>query len=105
MIAPAPPIKVPRGEPREIELHLEEDPGSPAPTLTFTLAVARDSATKLYTTTVDHEIGDPQTYRFYLSPTETNRAIGRYWWDVWRLDINQLMAIGSIDIEAGVRLP
>lgn len=105
MIAPAPLLKVPRGEPVEIELVFESDLGSPAPTLVLTLACRRNAAIKLYELEADHVVGEPTLYRFLIPSTETDRAVGRYWWDVWRLDLEQLLAIGPLDVEGVVRLP
>ena len=104
MIPPS-ALKVVRGEPIEIELQFDEDMGSPAPTLTFTMATSRDALTKLYTAEFDSVDGQPTIYRVLLSPEVTNRALGKYWWDVWRQDIPQLLAIGSLDIQGVVRLP
>jgi hypothetical protein len=103
--------KVWRGAPIEIPFVFDEDPGSPSPTLTFTLAASRDSATKLHTVEVDHIDGDPLTYHVLLGPDVTDRALGTYWWDMWRLNTDgdayndQPLAQGSLKVEGVVRLP
>lgn len=98
-------LKVFRGAPIEIPFVFAEDQGSPAPTLTFTLASTRNTATKLYTAEAIQVDDEPTEYRVLLGPDVTNRAVGTYWWDVWRGDNNQPLAIGSLKIQAVVRLP
>jgi hypothetical protein len=104
-LLPPTTLKVVRGEPLEIELEFETDLGSPIPALTFTLAESREASTKLYTAEVEPVDGEPTIYRILLPAEETNLDRGRYWWDVWRLDIPQLVALGSLDVQAVVRLP
>ena len=104
MIAPT-HVKVIRGEPFEVEISLE-DTGSPAPTVTFTLAAERNTSTKLHTGDFDDEGGEPRTYRFLLPPADTAELEpGVYWWDAWRMDTPQLVGIGSLTIQGVVRLP
>lgn len=107
MRLPAPKAcHVPRGEPIEFELTFDPaDVGSPSPTLTFTLSARRNTTTKLHTMNVEALPEDPLTYRILLDPTLTDREPGIYWWDVWRLDIPQLVAIGSLEVQGVVRLP
>lgn len=105
MIPPAPPLNVVRGEPIEIEFEAVDDLGSPSPTLTFTLATTRNNPTKLYTTTVDALAGSPLLYRVTLDSDATDVTVRTYWWDVWRTDTPQLLAYGSLDVLACVRLP
>lgn len=100
-----------RGAPIEIPFVFDEDPGSPAPILTFTLAASRNASTKLQSIDVEQTIGNPLQYLVLLGPDVTNIAPGTYWWDLWRLDIgsdehnDQPLAQGSLKVNAVVRLP
>jgi hypothetical protein len=103
MIAPT-HLKVIRGEPCEIDIQLG-DIGSPAPTVTFTLAEERNSSDKLHTADFEDQGGSPHTYRLTLSPDDTNIDPGTYYWDAWRMDTPQLVGIGTLTIQGVVRLP
>ena len=104
-VIPPTALQVVRGAPLQIEIRLEEDPGSPAPTVTFTLALTRNATTKLYTADAEQDEDDHALYTILLTSEQTNRAVGRYWWDAWRMDTPQLLAIGSLDVQGVVRLP
>jgi hypothetical protein len=104
-------FKVWRGAKIEIPFAFDEHPGSPSPILRFTLAESRDASTKLLELDVEHVDADPLTYHVCLGPDVTNRDLGTYWWDIWRLDIgdddenDQPLAQGSLKIQGVVRLP
>lgn len=94
-------IIVPRGEAVTIPINVEQ--GSPAPAMLFTLASARNSTTKLWsTTTFDEATGG---YLVTVPAAQTNLAPGKYWWDVWDTETPRLLAIGSLEIHGVVRLP
>ena len=106
MIPPAPPLNVVRGEPLEIEFEATDDLGSPSPTLMFTLATERNHPTKVYTADAELVGGSPVVYRVLLSSEMTAaRVVRRYWWDLWRDDVDQMLAYGTLDVLASTRYP
>jgi hypothetical protein len=97
--------KIWRGQTLEIPFVYDESQGSPAPTLTFTLAESRNNSTKLLTQDVEHVEGDPLTYRVLLTADDTDLEPGTYYWDLWRAAEGQPLAAGTITVRAVVRLP
>lgn len=96
---------VPRGEALTIPIAGDlTDLGSPPAAVRFTLATDRNCTTKVHTADAEL-VGSPGSYTVVLGPDVTNRAPGTYWWDVWRMDVPTLLAIGSLEIQAVVRLP
>lgn len=85
-----------------IPLELDVQPGSPSPTLVFTLAAERNALTKVWTGTPEAASPD---YVVTVPADITNRNPCTYWWDVWDTDANRLLAIGSLEIQKVVRLP
>lgn len=97
--------RVPRGEALTIPIPGDlTDLGSPPADVRFTLATERNSTTKVYSADATLT-GSPPAYVVELDGDVTNRAPGVYWWDVWRMDTPALLALGSLEIQAVVRLP
>src|SRR5262245_12013881 len=93
-------LAVIRGEPIELEIAFATDPGSPAPTLTFTLAEERDASTKLLTREVEQVEASPTLFRVLLTTEDTAAlSVRTYWYDVWRDDNDQMVAIGSLTVQ------
>ena len=94
-------ISCPRGE--AVTIPIVGEFGSPAPALLFTLAESRNATTKLYSAAVTEQA--TSGFLFTLPAEQTNRAPGKYWWDVWDTETPQLRAIGSLEIQKVVRYP
>lgn len=100
-------VTIYRGEPVQLNFALDTPADISGWTLAFTLARAKNGATKLLTQTpeiVDVEVG---SFKVLIGSEDTDLEPESYWWDVWRTDEGneRLIAIGSLTIQPDVRLP
>lgn len=93
-------LSVPRGQ--AIDISLDIQIGSPG-ALLFTLKHDRNCPTALFSTT-EIEYSSP-SYVVTVPSEQTNREPRTYWWDVWDTETPRLLALGSLQIQAVVRLP
>lgn len=89
-----------RGE--EAIIPFDLDLGSPTPVLRFTLARERNMTPKIWDGTPT--VGSPG-YLVTVPTSITNREPGTYWWDLWNMDTETLLALGTLVIQSDVRLP
>jgi hypothetical protein len=76
-------------------------------TIVFTVAAARDSATKKVTATATIVNGPAGTFRVALTEEHLDLAPLRYFFDVWRTDegLEQVLALGPFVVVGVARVP